>query len=48
MRKNKRKYKKEEKPEIPEEIIPDKNNALKVYKYESYFSKETETKKKQT
>ncbi len=45
---NKKKVKeKKKKPEIQEDIISDKNNALKVNKYESYFSKESETKKKQ-
>ena len=35
---------KEKPPEIMEGIIPDKNTAFKLFKYESQFSKETEKK----
>ena len=37
----------EKPPEIMEGIIPDKNTAFKLYKYESQFSKETEKKMKE-
>ena len=37
---------KEKPPEIMEGIIPDKNTAFKLFKYESQFSKETEKKMK--
>ena len=36
----------EQPPFIPEGIIPDKNTAFKLYKYESQFSKDTEKKMK--
>ena len=44
---NKEKSKEEsikEKPEIMEAIIPDKNTAFKLFKYESQFNKETKKK----
>ena len=37
----------EKPPEIMEGIIPDKNTAFKLFKYESQFSKETEKKMKE-
>ena len=45
---NKEKEKEENElpPEIPQGVIPDKNTAFKLFKYESQFSKDTEKKMK--
>ena len=37
----------EQPPEVPEGVIPDKNTAFKLYKYESQYSKDTEKKMKE-
>ena len=37
----------EQPPYVPEGVIPDKNTAFKLYKYESQYSKDTEKQMKE-